>query len=188
MCGRKQKAVVAAFLGLILVFASFPLRAATYRYQDEKGVIHFTDDRGRIPAEYREKAELVPEENRTDGFSPALLERTALYAGSTARLAAALTAFLFTHPRDVAAAMRAAWVSALMAAALSFLFYLVVFKVLNPQRARYVFGGAVVLFALVAFFFVQKHGMLIHLEALEGVKGLDGAQRALLVRLYVSGC
>ncbi|MHB8833793.1 MAG: DUF4124 domain-containing protein, partial [Desulfobacteria bacterium] len=55
------KAIYAALLpaaaALILSFSSaVPSLADIYRWEDESGVIHFTDDVSNIPAKYRGKA------------------------------------------------------------------------------------------------------------------------------------
>jgi hypothetical protein len=45
------------------VWVSFPARAETWRWTDPAGVVHFTDDRERIPAQYLQDATVVEGDN-----------------------------------------------------------------------------------------------------------------------------
>ncbi len=54
ICGIFSKVMILALLGWA-TFPVDPVLAKIYKYKDENGITHFTDDPGKIPLRYREK-------------------------------------------------------------------------------------------------------------------------------------
>ncbi|HEU0265831.1 MAG TPA: DUF4124 domain-containing protein, partial [Geobacterales bacterium] len=73
MNGVKQ--FLGAVLLLLLLFTTDQALADTYRWLDEKGVTHFTDDPASIPERFRERAEKVETVDNELPTLPAEAER-----------------------------------------------------------------------------------------------------------------
>lgn len=56
---------------LFTIIFSFPSHAQVYKWVDEKGVIHFSDDPGKIPEKYRQKMDAI-------GFEEEKIDRRAV--------------------------------------------------------------------------------------------------------------
>jgi hypothetical protein len=52
-----QKKVLIAALTISLLIIPFPVYAEVYKWVDEKGTVHFTDDNSRIPEKYEQQVE-----------------------------------------------------------------------------------------------------------------------------------
>lgn len=76
--GRNMSKLKATFLIIVLLlmgmlFFSFAARAAVYKYVDKNGTIHFVDDLGKVPSEYRNQvtvSEEKPEGTTPEGTTP----------------------------------------------------------------------------------------------------------------------
>lgn len=75
-CGIFSKVMILALLGWA-IFPADPVLAKIYKYKDEKGITHFTDDPGKIPRKYRDQgsvkkfrgvAEPTPDSGLPQGF------------------------------------------------------------------------------------------------------------------------
>ena len=49
-------------LWITLILFAFPAWAATYTWEDDQGVVNFTEDLGKVPPKYRKKVKIVGEE------------------------------------------------------------------------------------------------------------------------------
>jgi hypothetical protein len=54
----------------VLIFLPSAAAAKTYRYTDDKGVVHLTNDKDTIPGEYRKGTVALKEDKRVDGYTP----------------------------------------------------------------------------------------------------------------------
>jgi hypothetical protein len=68
-----QKTVLIAVLTIALVITPFLAGAEVYKWVDEKGDIHFTDDYSKVPEKYRPTEEF--QKSPKEGSTPSIDEK-----------------------------------------------------------------------------------------------------------------
>lgn len=84
---RPKPAGVIAALAMLSIAALFCIIsveawADSYKYTDEKGVLHLTDSYDSIPDKHKSNAVKMKEDHRTDGFMKNMVSNTATSAGT----------------------------------------------------------------------------------------------------------
>jgi hypothetical protein len=185
------------FIGRRLVSGLYPLFvffllapalsvAETYKYVDEDGVVHFTDDRRIVPEQHRKTMELVDEKGRVEYYAPSFMEQVGIRIinikygiKKRVELCRQIRGFSSTNPKDITATLYRMkyWVLAALVIVAGVGFFM--FRYVKDRPLRYLVLASAVFIALLLLGVVFRTQLFEHLDALAQSGVFDNNQRIL---------
>lgn len=184
--------VISGFYLLLVILYLAPAvsDAETYKYVDEDGVVHFTDDVRVVPPQHRKNMELVEEKGRVEYYAPSFMEQVGIRIikvkygiKKRVELCGQIRRFSSTNPGDITTTLfkMKYWVLAVLAMVAGVAFLL--FRYVKDRPLRYLVLASALFVALLLLGVVFRAQLFEHLDVLSQAGNLDNRQRILYEKL-----